>query len=46
MTSRQTDPLLPQLKGRELGNVHFIDVGMEDTVDETDGWRFVWILIW
>ena len=50
MTSRQTEPLLPRglvgRTGQGWGEVHFVNVGMEDTVYEANGGGFVGILIW
>ena len=53
MTSRQTDPdlRLAQSEHRDggrgqVGNVHFVNVWMEDFVDKTDRGRLVRVLVW
>ena len=55
MTSRQTDPDLMCMSPlnnvrkrglRVLYCIQFIDIGMEDAVDEADTWTLVGILIW
>lgn len=57
MTSRQTLPLLPLLsqfprserEEREGGRkecIQFVDIRVEDAVDEADGWAFIRILVW
>lgn len=53
ITSRQTEPELMgcklalfRIKQDSTGALQFIDVGMEYTVDKSNTWTLVWVLIW